>query len=91
MVFLLMHVVPRDIALLILGTGEQGGDVNLTDLERAATKNWGSTARSMSSSSPGSGGSSDWISAPPPWSGAPVLEELWICLPLTLRSPSSRR
>src|SRR6266516_729982 len=33
-VFLLMHVVPGDIAMLILGTGEQGGDVNLQDLAR---------------------------------------------------------
>jgi peptide/nickel transport system permease protein len=33
-VFLLMHVVPGDIALLILGTSEQGGDVNLQDLAR---------------------------------------------------------
>jgi peptide/nickel transport system permease protein len=32
-VFLLMHVVPGDIAMLIL-TGEQGGDVNLQDLAR---------------------------------------------------------
>ena len=37
-VFLLMHVVPGDIALLILGTGEQGGDVNLQDLARLREK-----------------------------------------------------
>ena len=62
-VFLLMHVVPGDIALLILGTGEQGGDVNLQDLERLRKK-WGLTARSMSSSCPGSGVSCTWTSGP---------------------------
>jgi len=82
-VFLLMHVVPGDIALLILGTGEQGGDVNLQDLERLRTKMglnrplyeqffswvWGIAQLDFGTSL---------------WSGAPVLEELRIRLPLTL-------
>ena len=82
-VFLLMHVVPGDIALLILGTGEQGGDVNLQDLERLRTKMglnrplyeqffswvWGIVHLDFGTSL---------------WSGAPVLEELRIRLPLTL-------
>jgi len=37
-VFILMHVVPGDIAMLILGAGEQGGDVNLLDLDRVRHK-----------------------------------------------------
>ena len=37
-VFVLMHVVPGDIALLILGAGEQGGDVNLIELEKVRQK-----------------------------------------------------
>ncbi len=83
-VFLLMHVVPGDIALLILGTGEQGGDVNLQDLERLRTKMgldrplyeqflswvWGIMHLNFGTSL---------------WSGAPVLEELKIRLPLTLQ------
>jgi peptide/nickel transport system permease protein len=82
-VFLLMNVVPGDIALLILGTGEQGGDVNLQDLERLRTKMgldrplyeqflswvWGITHLDFGTSL---------------WSGAPVLEELKIRMPLTL-------
>jgi peptide/nickel transport system permease protein len=82
-VFLLMHVVPGDIALLILGTGEQGGDVNLQDLERLRERMglhrplieqflswvWGITQLDFGTSL---------------WSGAPVLEELKIRLPLTL-------
>ena len=78
-----MNVVPGDIALLILGTGEQGGDVNLQDLERLRTKMgldrplyeqflswvWGIMHLDFGTSL---------------WSGAPVLEELKIRLPLTL-------
>jgi peptide/nickel transport system permease protein len=82
-VFLLMHVVPGDIALLILGTGEQGGDVNLQDLERLRTK--------MGLNRPLYEQFFSWVWAiahldfgTSLWSGAPVLEELRIRLPLTL-------
>lgn len=82
-VFLLMHVVPGDIALLILGAGEQGGDVNLFELERVRQKLgldrplyeqffswvWGIVRLDFGTSL---------------WTGAPVIEELWIRLPLTL-------
>jgi peptide/nickel transport system permease protein len=82
-VFLLMHVVPGDIALLILGTGEQGGDVNLQDLERLRVKMglnrplyeqflswvWGVAHLDFGTSL---------------WSGAPVLDELRIRFPLSL-------
>jgi len=82
-VFLLMHVVPGDIALLILGTGEQGGDVNLQDLERLRTK--------MGLNRPLYEQFFSWVwniahldFGTSLWSGAPVLEELRIRLPLTL-------
>src|SRR6266542_1750712 len=79
----LMHVVPGDIALLILGTGEQGGDVNLQDLahlretlglnrplyEQFFAWVWGIVHLDFGTSL---------------WSGAPVLEELRIRFPLTL-------
>jgi peptide/nickel transport system permease protein len=82
-VFLLMNVVPGDIAMLILGAGEQGGDVNFTDLERVRQKLgldrplyeqffswiWGIVRLDFGTSL---------------WSGAPVLEELRIRFPLTL-------
>jgi peptide/nickel transport system permease protein len=82
-VFLLMHVVPGDIALLILGTSEQGGDVNLQDLARLRENLglnrplyeqflswvWGIVHLDFGTSL---------------WSGAPVLEELRLRLPLTL-------
>jgi peptide/nickel transport system permease protein len=82
-VFILMHVVPGDIAMLILGAGEQGGDVNLTELDRVRHKLgldrplyeqffawvWGIARLDFGTSL---------------WTGAPVLEELRIRLPLTL-------
>ena len=82
-VFLLMHVVPGDIALLILGAGEQGGDVNLTELQRVRQKLgldrplheqffswvWGIVRLDFGNSL---------------WTGAPVIEELRIRFPLTL-------
>ena len=37
-VFLLMNVVPGDIAMLILGAGEQGGDVNMAELQKVRQK-----------------------------------------------------
>jgi peptide/nickel transport system permease protein len=82
-VFILMHVVPGDIALLILGAGEQGGDVNLMEVEKVRHKLgldrplyeqffswvWGIVRLDFGNSL---------------WSGAPVLEELRIRFPLTL-------
>jgi peptide/nickel transport system permease protein len=83
-VFLLMHVVPGDIALLILGTGEQGGDVNLQDLERLREK--------MGLNRPLYEQFLSWVwniaqldFGTSLWSGAPVLEELRNRLPLTLQ------
>jgi peptide/nickel transport system permease protein len=82
-VFLLMNVVPGDTALLILGTGEQGGDVNLQDLERLRARLglnrplheqffswlWGIVRFDFGTSL---------------WSGAPISEELSNRLPMTL-------
>src|SRR5881296_462188 len=82
-VFLLMHVVPGDIALLILGAGEQGGDVNLFELQKVRNKLgldrplyeqffswvWGIVRLDFGNSL---------------WTGAPVIEELRIRFPLTL-------
>jgi peptide/nickel transport system permease protein len=82
LVFLLMHVVPGDIALLIVG-GDQGGDINLQELanlrERLGLDRplyvqflswlWGVVRLDFGDSL---------------WTGAPVIKELWIRLPLTL-------
>jgi peptide/nickel transport system permease protein len=81
-VFLLMNVVPGDIAMLVLGAGEQGGDVQLAELERVRQKLglnrplyeqffswlWGIIRLDFGNSL---------------WTGAPVIEELRIRLPLT--------
>jgi peptide/nickel transport system permease protein len=81
-VFVLMNIVPGDIAMLVLGAGEQGGDVNFTELERVRQKLgldrplyeqffswvWGIVRFDFGTSL---------------WSGAPVLEELRIRFPLT--------
>lgn len=81
-VFLLMNVVPGDIALLILGS-DQGGDINVQELARLREQLglnrplyaqfgswlWGIVRLDFGKSL---------------WSGQPVLEELWIRLPLTL-------
>jgi peptide/nickel transport system permease protein len=81
-VFLLMNVVPGDIALLILGS-DQGGDVNVQELGRLREKLglnrpmyeqfgswlWGIAHLDFGNSL---------------WSGAPVIEELNIRFPLTL-------
>jgi peptide/nickel transport system permease protein len=82
-VFLLMNVVPGDIAMLVLGAAEQGGDVNFAELERVRQKLgldrplyeqffawvWGIVRLDFGTSL---------------WSGAPVLEELRIRFPLTI-------
>jgi peptide/nickel transport system permease protein len=81
-VFLLMQVVPGDVALLILGN-DQGGDVNVAELGRLREKLgldrpmyeqfgswlWGIAHLDFGNSL---------------WSGAPVMEELAIRLPLTI-------
>jgi peptide/nickel transport system permease protein len=77
-----MNVVPGDIALLILGS-DAGGDINLAELDRLRAKLgldrpmyeqflswlWGIMRLDFGTSL---------------WSGAPVLEDLWIRLPLSL-------
>lgn len=81
-VFLLMQIVPGDVALLILGS-DQGGDVNIAELGRLREKLgldrpmyeqfgswlWGIVRLDFGNSL---------------WSGAPVTEELAIRLPLTI-------
>jgi peptide/nickel transport system permease protein len=81
-VFLLMNVVPGDIALLIMGS-DQGGDINVQELARLREQLglnrplyvqfgswlWGIVHLDFGKSL---------------WSGAPVLDELRIRLPVTL-------
>ena len=81
-VFLLMHVIPGDVALLILG-GDQGGDINPRELaklrdqlglnrplyEQFLAWLWGVVRLDFGKSL---------------WTGAPILEEIMIRLPLTL-------
>src|SRR5881628_2327412 len=83
-VFLLMHVVPGDIAMLILGAGEQGGDVNLSELQKVRQKLgldrplyeqffswvWGIVRLDFGNSL---------------WTGAPVIDELRVRFPLTFQ------
>ena len=82
MVFLLMNVVPGDVALLILGS-DQGGDINVQELGRLRNQLgldrplyaqfiswcWGIVRLDFGTSL---------------WTRAPVLEELLIRFPLTL-------
>jgi peptide/nickel transport system permease protein len=81
-VFLLMHVIPGDIALLIMG-GDQGGEINLHELAKLRAQLglnrplyvqffswlWGVIHLHFGSSL---------------WTGAPVMEEIMIRLPLSL-------
>jgi peptide/nickel transport system permease protein len=81
-VFLLMHVIPGDIALLIIG-GDQGGEINLHELAKLREQLglnrplyvqffswlWGIMHLHFGSSL---------------WTGAPVMEEIMIRLPLSL-------
>lgn len=83
-VFLLMNVVPGDIAMLILGAGEQGGDVNLSELQKVRQKLgldrplyqqffswvWGIARLDFGTSL---------------WTGAPVIDELRVRFPLTFQ------
>ena len=80
-VFLLMNVVPGDIALLVLGS-DQGGDINLHELERLRKQLglnrplheqflawlWGVVRLDFGTSL---------------WTRQPITEELWIRFPLT--------
>jgi peptide/nickel transport system permease protein len=82
LVFLLMHVVPGDIALLIVG-GDQGGDINAQEVIKVREQlgldrplyvqflSWLWRAAHL-----------DFGNSL--WTGAPVSEELWIRLPVTL-------
>jgi len=81
-VFLLMHVVPGDVALLILG-GDQGGDINPQELVKLRTQLglnrplyvqflswlWGAVHLNFGISL---------------WTGTSVIEEIMIPLPLSL-------
>jgi peptide/nickel transport system permease protein len=81
-VFLLMHVVPGDIALLIMG-GDQGGEINPQELAKLRAQLglthplyvqffswlWGVLHLHFGTSL---------------WTGAPVIEEIMIRLPLSL-------
>ena len=82
LVFLLMHVVPGDIALLIVG-GDQGGDINYQEVAKVREQLglnrplyvqflawlWRAARLDFGNSL---------------WTGAPVSEEIWIRLPVTL-------
>ena len=82
LVFLLMHVVPGDIALLIIG-GDQGSDINAQEVIKVRQQlgldrplhvqflSWLWRAAHL-----------DFGTSL--WTGAPVSEELWIRLPVTL-------
>src|SRR5919199_1031424 len=82
LVFLLMHVVPGDIALLIIGGG-QGSDINAQEVIKVRQQlgldrplhvqflSWLWRAAHL-----------DFGTSL--WTGAPVSEELWIRLPVTL-------
>jgi peptide/nickel transport system permease protein len=82
LVFLLMHVVPGDIALLIVG-GDQGGDINYQEVIKVREQLglnrplhiqffswlWHAARLDFGNSL---------------WTRAPVTEEIWIRLPVTL-------
>ena len=82
LVFLLMHVVPGDVALLIIG-GDQGGDINPQELAKLRAHLgldrplsvqflawlWGVVRLDFGTSL---------------WTGAPIMEEIMIRLPLSL-------
>src|SRR6266511_3496164 len=81
-IFLLMNIIPGDVALLIIG-GDQGGDINPRELaklrdqlglnrplyEQFLAWLWGVVRLDFGKSL---------------WTGAPILEEIMIRLPLTL-------
>jgi len=81
-IFLLMNIIPGDVALLVIG-GDQGGDINAHELaklreqlglnrplyEQFLSWLWGVVTLDFGKSL---------------WTGAPILEEIMIRLPLTL-------
>src|SRR5215470_17318898 len=81
-IFLLMNIVPGDVALLIIG-GDQGGDINLQELAKLRARLgldrplyvqflswlWGVVRLDFGTSL---------------WTGAPIMEEIMIRLPLSL-------
>jgi peptide/nickel transport system permease protein len=81
-IFLLMNIVPGDIALLIIG-GDQGGDINPRELARLRAQLGLDRPLYMQFLS--------WLwdvvrldFGKSLWTGAPIIEELWIRLPLSL-------
>jgi peptide/nickel transport system permease protein len=85
LIFLLMHVVPGDIALLIVG-GDQGSDINYQEVIKIREQLglnrplyvqflswlWDAVRLDFGNSL---------------WTGAPVTKEIWIRLPVTLEVP----
>src|SRR5215831_14493499 len=81
-IFLLMNIIPGDVALLVIG-GDQGGDINPHELaklraqlglnrplyEQFLSWLWGVVRLAFGKSL---------------WTGAPIMEEIMIRLPLTL-------
>jgi peptide/nickel transport system permease protein len=81
-IFLLMNIVPGDIALLIIG-GDQGGDINPRELARLRAQ--------LGLDQPLYVQFFSWLwdvvtldFGKSLWTGAPIMEELWIRLPLSL-------
>ena len=81
-IFLLMNIVPGDIALLIIG-GDQGGDINPRELARLRAQ--------LGLDRPLYEQFFSWLwdvvrldFGKSLWTGAPIVEELWIRLPLSL-------
>jgi peptide/nickel transport system permease protein len=81
-IFLLMNIVPGDIALLIIG-GDQGGDINPRELARLRAQ--------LGLDQPLYVQFLSWLwdvvrldFGKSLWTGAPIMEELWIRLPLSL-------
>jgi peptide/nickel transport system permease protein len=81
-IFLLMNIVPGDIALLVIG-GDQGGDINPRELAKLRAQLGLDRPLYMQFLS--------WLwdvvtldFGKSLWTGAPIMEELWIRLPLSL-------
>jgi peptide/nickel transport system permease protein len=81
-IFLLMNIVPGDIALLIIG-GDQGGDINPRELAKLRAQ--------LGLDQPLYIQFFSWLwdvvrldFGKSLWTGAPIMEELWIRLPLSL-------
>jgi peptide/nickel transport system permease protein len=81
-VFLLMNIVPGDIALLIIG-GDQGGDINPQELARLR-ENLGLNRPLYVQFLSWLWGVVQFDFGNSLWTGAPVIEELKIRFPLTL-------